>query len=68
MEENRADVFRQLRERMGLKQHELADAMRVHRQSVTRWELGTHPVPEWAIHMARVLADNPAILRAFQEK
>jgi len=43
------------RRRRGLTQQALAARLGVARNTVTRWEMGLHPIPRWAVRFLTVL-------------
>lgn len=50
------DTLRSLRTLAGLSQSGLAAYLGVHRVTVTRWETGTSPIPQWVGLALRELA------------
>lgn len=53
----RSENVAQIRAQLGLTQQELADLLRVHRITVTRWEAGTGQVPPTVALLLRLIAD-----------
>lgn len=45
-----------IREKLGLSQAALADTLGVQRNTVVRWEMGMHPIPEMAVKFMALLA------------
>jgi DNA-binding transcriptional regulator YiaG len=43
------------RAKLGLSQAALAERMGVDRNTVVRWEMGLHPIPEMAVRLMKLL-------------
>ena len=41
------EELRERRSALGLTQPELADALGIHRVTISNWERGHHPIPKW---------------------
>jgi len=52
------DKFRDARKRLGLTQPQVAALLGVARNTITRWETGTHPVDETAARLLRLHLDG----------
>jgi DNA-binding transcriptional regulator YiaG len=44
-----------IRAKLGLSQAALAERMGVSRNTVVRWEMGLHPIPEMAVRLMKLL-------------
>lgn len=56
--------IRDIRTELGLTQRELAERLGVRSNTVTRWETGINPIPEWAekaVYLQKVLAHSGLI-------
>jgi DNA-binding transcriptional regulator YiaG len=52
----KATDLKKIRAKLGLSQTALAERLGVTRNTVTRWEMGLHPIPLMAIKLLRTLA------------
>lgn len=57
--------LRELRGRWDVTQGTLADALRVGQQTVSEWELGFNPIPDWA---EQLLLDPVIMHRLFKKQ
>lgn len=50
-----AQQLKSLRASLGWSQQRLAEAIGVQRNTVNRWEMGTHPIPPMAVRLLATL-------------
>ena len=56
--DDRARKVQELRSATGLTQIQLADAMKVARSTVSRWETGLQPIPDSSLQHLRLLVER----------
>jgi repressor LexA len=52
------EELKRIREKLGLTQEALAEALGVHRVTLAKWEAGTHNVPEPVARLVERLRDD----------